>query len=85
MKKSTLLMLGCIMFGITGTSHAVAQDYPEGYCPYDLRGSGLSAEEIAAICEEWRREQPTQPGPRTGDGEQFPGQNCYGRCDAQPY
>jgi len=45
---------------VAGTP-AAGSDFPPDYCPYDLTGSGLTAEEIEEICEEWRRENTPPP------------------------
>lgn len=62
-----------------GTSAIAANEA----CPYDLRGSGLTAAEIQAICDEWARSIPGN-GISNGDGSQWsPGQNCWGVCSGQ--
>jgi hypothetical protein len=57
-----VMILGLAPLGLlAGTSNVSAQS-TQG-CPFDLRDSGLSWEEINAICEEWRRSLPPPPPP----------------------
>lgn len=54
-------MLAIAPLGLLATTPSVSATN-QG-CPFDLRDSGLSAEEIFWICEEWRRSLPPPPPP----------------------